>query len=111
MKVIKPSDATTVPPRVPRRGRGLLFWIKRGVLMLVGALIALAVTGAIYRAIATEVGEKPGPQYDFHLLPGRCRHFSVRSEREDPCAGHLRCAPDGEKEVLARLFAKGGHEG
>lgn len=67
-----------VQPREPQRRRGPLLWIKRGLLGLGIGLIALAVIGAIYQAIATEIDQRtyppPGKMVDVngHLLHINC---------------------------------------
>src|SRR5919106_1057519 len=61
----------------PRRGLG--FWIRRGFVWLVAGLLALAVIGAIYQAIATQIDQRtyspPGEIVDVgtHSLHINCR--------------------------------------
>src|ERR687893_2992419 len=60
----------------PRRGLG--FWIRRGFVWLVAGLLALAVIGAIYQAIATQIDQRtyspPGEMVDVgtHSLHINC---------------------------------------
>src|SRR5829696_5172510 len=60
----------------PRRGLG--FWIRRGFVWLVAGLLALAVIGAIYQAIATQIDQRtyspPGEMVDVngHLMHINC---------------------------------------
>src|ERR671921_720719 len=60
----------------PRRGMG--FWIRRGFVWLVAGLLALAVIGAIYQAIATQIDQHtyspPGEMVDVgtHSLHINC---------------------------------------
>ena len=61
MNANRPNDATMAQSREPPRGRGPLLWIKRGLLGLVIGLIALAVSGAIYQAIATDIYKRTYP--------------------------------------------------
>src|SRR5215211_5448363 len=59
----------------PRRGLG--FWIRRGLVWLVGGLLALAVTGAIYQVRATQIDQRtylpPGEMVDVN---GRLMHIN-----------------------------------
>jgi pimeloyl-ACP methyl ester carboxylesterase len=61
-----------------RRRRGLGSWIRRGLVWMIVGLLALAVIGAIYQAIATEVDQRtyspPGEMVDVngHLLHINC---------------------------------------
>ena len=61
----------------PRR-RGLGLWIRRGLVWMVAGLLALAVIGAIYQAIATEIDQRtyspPGEMVDVgtHSLHINC---------------------------------------
>ena len=60
----------------PRRGLGS--WIRRGLVWLVAVLLALAVIGAIYQAIATQIDQRtyspPGEMVDVdgHLMHINC---------------------------------------
>src|SRR5919106_6782742 len=60
----------------PRRGLG--FWIRRGFVWLVAGLLALAVIGAIYQAVATQIDQRtyspPGEMVDVgtHSLHINC---------------------------------------
>jgi pimeloyl-ACP methyl ester carboxylesterase len=56
------------PPRQTERhsqgtqpGRGLGSWIRRGLVWMIAGLLALAVMGAIYQAIATEIDQRTYP--------------------------------------------------
>src|ERR671910_3425386 len=76
---------TPAPPRqteqqsqgTPRR-RGPGFWIRRGLVWLVVGLLALAVIGAIYQAVATQIDQRtyspPGEMVDVgtHSLHINC---------------------------------------
>jgi hypothetical protein len=63
------------PPRQPERHsqrtqprRGLGSWIRRGLLWTIAGLLALAVLGTIYQAIATEIDQ---PSYSRRPDGGR----------------------------------------
>lgn len=56
------------PPRQTERhaegtqpGRGLGGWIRRGLLWVIAALLALATTGAVYQAVATKLDQRAYP--------------------------------------------------
>src|SRR5215218_3039569 len=61
-----------------RPKRGLGFWVRRGLVWLVAGLLALAVIGAIYQAIATQIDQRtyspPGEMVDVgtHTLHINC---------------------------------------
>jgi pimeloyl-ACP methyl ester carboxylesterase len=45
-------------PQRRRRRRGLLFWIKRGLQVLVIAILTLAIVGTIYQLVATKIDQR-----------------------------------------------------
>ena len=61
----------------PKRGR-LGLWIRRGLVWTIAGLLALAVMGAIYQAVATEMDQRtyapPGKMVDVngHLMHINC---------------------------------------
>jgi pimeloyl-ACP methyl ester carboxylesterase len=78
MGTIITSSATTAQPQESRRKKGLGFWIRRMLLVLVIALVALTATGAIYQAAATAIDRRiyspPGQLVDVggHQLHIHC---------------------------------------
>ena len=77
-----PSRQTNQQPQehsqgTPRR-RGLGSWIRRGLVWLVAGLLTLAIIGAIYQAIATQIDQRtyspPGEMVDVngHLMHINC---------------------------------------
>src|SRR5215216_2721590 len=56
-----PPRQTTQEPHVVRPKRGLGFWIRRELVWLVGGLLALAVIGAIYQVVATQIDQSTYP--------------------------------------------------
>src|SRR5215212_9501513 len=65
------------PQGTPRR-RGLGSWIRRGLVWMIAGLLTLAVIGAIYQAIATQIDQRtypaPGEMVDVngHLMHINC---------------------------------------
>ena len=57
-----PPRQTEQESRGTRAKRGLESWIRRGLVWLVGGLLALAVMGAIYQAIATQIDQSTYPR-------------------------------------------------
>jgi pimeloyl-ACP methyl ester carboxylesterase len=61
-----------------RRRRGLGSWIRRGLVWTIAGLLALAIIGAIYQAVATEIDQRtyspPGEMVDVngHLMHINC---------------------------------------
>ena len=47
--------------KAPKMKRGPLVWIKRGLVGIIAALVALALLGATYQAIATQIDERTYP--------------------------------------------------
>src|SRR5215216_53058 len=63
----------------PRRGPG--FWIRRGLVWLVAGLLALAVIGAIYQAIATQIDQSTySPPGEMVNVNGRLMHINCMGE-------------------------------
>src|ERR671919_816810 len=69
----------------PRRGLGS--WIRRGFVWLVAGLLALAVIGAIYQAIATEMDQRTYP------APGKMVDVGTHSL-------HINCLGEGSPTVI-----------
>jgi pimeloyl-ACP methyl ester carboxylesterase len=91
-----------VQARIIRRDKGLqrvigraLHWGMRGLVWFIVVLIALAVAGAIYQAIATEIDQHSA-------FPGPGRMVSVDGHRL-----HLNCTGEGSPTVV--LEAGGGY--
>ena len=64
----------------PRR-RGPGFWIRRGLVWLVAGLLALAVIGAIYQAIATQIDQSTySPPGEMVNVNGRLMHINCMGE-------------------------------
>ena len=76
----------------PRRGLG--FWIRRGLVWMIAALLTLAVMGAVYQAIATEIDQRTYPP------PGELVDVSGHSL-------HLNCVGEGSPTVILEA-ANGG---
>ena len=58
MQGLASSGHTTAQPPSAKRRRGFFFWVRRILLRLAVAVIALCVIGAIYQAIATEIDQR-----------------------------------------------------
>src|SRR5829696_9189583 len=69
----------------PRRGLG--FWIRRGLVSTIAGLLALAVIGAIYQAIATEMDQRTYP------APGKMVDVGTHSL-------HINCLGEGSPTVI-----------
>src|SRR5215218_6301008 len=69
----------------PRRGLG--FWIRRGFVWLVAGLLALAVIGAIYQAVATQIDQRTYPPPGEMVDVG---HHSL----------HINCSGQGSPTVI-----------
>jgi pimeloyl-ACP methyl ester carboxylesterase len=73
-----PPRQTAQESRGTRPKRGLESWIRRGLVWLVAGLLALAVVGAIYQAVATQIDQRtyspPGEMVDVgtHSLHINC---------------------------------------
>jgi pimeloyl-ACP methyl ester carboxylesterase len=61
MNTVASSSQSTLQLQAARGQRGCLFWLKRGLLTLGVVIISLAVTGAIYQAVATESDRRAYP--------------------------------------------------
>src|SRR5215211_6829923 len=55
-----PRQTARQPHGTPRR-RGLGSWVRRGLVWMIVGLLALAVIGAIYQAIATQIDQRTYP--------------------------------------------------
>jgi pimeloyl-ACP methyl ester carboxylesterase len=88
----------TVQSEAPKRRRRSLVWIKRGLVGIIAGLIALAVMGAIYQAIATEIDQRAYPP------PGKL--VDVGSHRL-----HIHCIGQGSPTVIleAANFGMSAH--
>src|SRR5215210_3676363 len=87
---MNPSTTTigpTVKPQPMRRKRGPGFWIRRVLLGLLVALVALAATGATYQAVATAMDRQAYP------APGRL--VDVGGYRL-----HIQCVGHGSPTVI-----------
>ena len=80
----------------PRRGLGT--WIRRGLVWLVGGLLALAVIGAIYQVIATQIDQRT------YLPPGEMVNVNGRLM-------HINCMGEGGPTVIleAANFGMSAH--
>jgi pimeloyl-ACP methyl ester carboxylesterase len=73
-----PSRQTERHSEVTQPRRGLGAWIRRGLVWKIAVLLALAVIGAVYQAVATEIDQRayppPGKMVDIggHRLPIHC---------------------------------------
>jgi pimeloyl-ACP methyl ester carboxylesterase len=83
-----------VPPRQTDRHsqrtrptRGLGLWIRRGPVWLVAGLLALAVIGAIYQAVATQIDQRTYPP------PGEMVDVGTHSL-------HINCLGEGSPTVI-----------
>jgi pimeloyl-ACP methyl ester carboxylesterase len=76
----------------PRRGPGL--WIRRGLVWLIAGLLALAVIGAVYQSIATEIDQRTYPP------PGELVNVGNHSL-------HIDCVGEGSPTVILEA-ASGG---
>src|SRR5918994_3815756 len=94
-----------VPPRQTDRHsqgtrpkRGLGFWIRRGLVWLVAGLLALAVIGAIYQAVATQIDQRTYPP------PGEMVDVGTHSL-------HINCLGEGSPTVIleAANFGMSAH--
>ncbi len=94
MNTITSSTGTTVQPHAARRRKGLGFWIRRVLLGLVIALVALAAMGAIYQAGATAIDQRT------YLPPGQ--RVDVGGYRL-----HINCVGTGSPTVIL-LHGNGG---
>src|SRR5215216_4323460 len=93
-----PPRQTTQEPHVVRPKRGLGFWIRRGLVWLVGGLLALAVIGAIYQVIATQIDQRT------YLPPGEMVNVNGRLM-------HINCMGEGSPKVIleAANFGMSAH--
>src|SRR5215216_2168598 len=93
-----PPRQTTQEPHVVRPKRGLGFWIRRGLVWLVGGLLALAVIGAIYQVIATQIDQRT------YLPPGEMVNVNGRLM-------HINCMGEGSPTVIleAANFGMSAH--
>jgi pimeloyl-ACP methyl ester carboxylesterase len=82
-----PRQTDRQPQGTPRR-RGLGFWIRRGLVWTIAGLLALAVIGAIYQAIATEIDQQ-------EAFPGPGEMVDVGEHRL-----HLNCVGQGSPTVV-----------
>jgi pimeloyl-ACP methyl ester carboxylesterase len=82
-----PPRQTDRPSQGTPRGRGPGVWIRRGLVGTIVGLLALAVTGAIYQAIATEVDKRAYPP------PGEMVDVGTHSL-------HIDCAGRGSPTVI-----------
>ena len=89
------------PPRQTDRhsqgtqpGRGLGSWIRRGLVWMIVGLLALAVIGAVYQAIATEIDQRTYPP------PGELVNVGNHSL-------HINCVGEGSPTVILEA-ANGG---
>jgi pimeloyl-ACP methyl ester carboxylesterase len=69
MQTKAPSRETDRHSQRTRRRRGLGSWVRRGLVWMIAGLLALAVIGALYQAIATEIDQRrvfpePGEMVD-----------------------------------------------
>src|SRR5215204_2391302 len=69
----------------PRRGLGL--WIRRGLVWMIAGLLTLAIIGAIYQAIATEIDQRTYPP------PGEMVDVGTHSL-------HINCVGQGSPTVI-----------
>jgi pimeloyl-ACP methyl ester carboxylesterase len=79
MQTKAPSRETDRHLQRTRRRRGLGSWVRRGLVWMIAGLLALAVIGALYQAIATEIDQRsafpePGEMVDVgdHRLHMNC---------------------------------------
>ncbi len=72
------TGENTLQSKAPKRKRGPLVWIKRGLLGLGIGLVALVLSGVIYQAIATEIDRRTYPppgkmvEVNGHLMHINC---------------------------------------
>jgi pimeloyl-ACP methyl ester carboxylesterase len=81
-------------PQVTPRRRGRGFWIRRGLAWTIAGLLALAVIGAIYQAIATRIDQRTYPP------PGELVNVGNHSV-------HIECVGEGGPTVILEA-ANGG---
>ena len=61
MNTITASSTTGAPPPIARRRHGWMAWVRRALLVLLIAPLALAASGAIYQAVATAIDRRSYP--------------------------------------------------
>jgi pimeloyl-ACP methyl ester carboxylesterase len=81
-----PRETDRQPQGTPRRKR-LGSWVRRGLVWMIAGLLALAVIGAIYQTIATEIDQRAYP------APGKL--VDVGTHRL-----HINCAGQGSPTVI-----------
>jgi len=82
-------------PQRERRKRGLLFWIKRGLQVTVIFLLTLAIAGAIYQMVTTEIDQR-------QLGPAPGEMVSVGNHKL-----HINCMGQGSPTVITESGATG----
>ena len=94
MNTVTTSSRKHEPLQQTRRGRGYVWWVRRALLGLMVAGVALAGLGAIYQAIATELDQRnhppPGQRVDvggYHL--------------------HIHCVGEGHPTVILEAALPG----
>jgi pimeloyl-ACP methyl ester carboxylesterase len=81
-----PRKTEQESPGTPRR-RGLGLWIRRGIVWMIAGLLGLAVMGAIYQAIATQIDKRTYP------APGEMVDVGTHSL-------HINCVGQGSPTVI-----------
>src|SRR5918998_6014843 len=94
MQTEAPSHQTDRHSQGTPRRRGLRSWIRRGLVWIIAGLLALAVIGAIYQAIATEIDQRT------YTPPGKLVDVGDHSL-------HINCVGQGSPTVILEA-ANGG---
>src|SRR5215218_9768448 len=76
-----PPRQTEQESQGARPTRGLGLWIRRGLVWLVAGLLALAVIGAIYQVVATQIDQRTySPPGEMVNVNGRLMHINCMGE-------------------------------